>query len=276
MEDGSAEELKAGGEVKENAVRSIWNDGNAVINGWLAIPSSYATEVMAHTGFDSLTVDMQHGVVDYADAVTMFQAISTTAVTPLARVPWNDPAWIMKTLDAGAMGIICPMVNTAEDARRLVAACRYPPDGIRSFGPIRAKVAYGDDYHDHANEQVIVMPQVETPEAIGNLDDILSVPGVDAVYVGPSDLAMALGLQPRDGQTNDIAVAARAEILRICQRHEVPAGIHQQSAKGALEQLGLGFRFVTIASDNRFLAAKARAEVGDVRAALGYGGVDSS
>jgi 4-hydroxy-2-oxoheptanedioate aldolase len=255
--------------MKPNGVKAIWNDGGAVINGWLAIPSSYATEVMAHTGFDSLTVDMQHGVNDYSTSIPMFQAISTTPVTPLARVPWNDPAWIMKALDAGAMGIICPMINTADDARRLVAACRYPPDGIRSFGPIRAKVAYGDDYHEHANEQILVMPQIETPEAIDNLDEILDVPGIDAVYVGPSDLSMALGLQPRRGQSDEIAVAARARILATCRRHGVPAGIHQQNAKGTLEQLELGFRFVTIASDNRFLAAKAREDVGNVRAAMG-------
>jgi 4-hydroxy-2-oxoheptanedioate aldolase len=252
----------------DNAVRTAWGRGEAVINGWLAIPSSYATEVMAHTGFDSLTVDMQHGVVDYQTAVTMFQAISTTNVTPLARVPWNDPAWIMRTLDAGALGIICPMVNTADDARRLVAACRYPPDGIRSFGPIRAKVVYGSDYHEHANREVIVMPQIETMEAIDNLDEILSVPGVDAIYVGPSDLSMALGLQPRGGQSDEAAVAARAQILRACERHGIPAGIHQQEARGALAQIDLGFRFVTIASDNRFLEAKARQEVDEVRATL--------
>lgn len=251
-----------------NRVRRIWKEGGAVVNGWLAIPSSYATEVMAHAGFDSLTVDLQHGVNDYQSAVSMFQAISTTDVTPLARVPWNDPAWIMKTLDAGALGIICPMINNADDARKLVGACRYPPDGYRSFGPIRAKVHYGNDYHDHANAEIIVMPQIETLEAIENLDEILDVPGIEAIYIGPSDLSMALGLQPREGQADHIAVEARAKILETCRKRGVHAGIHQQDAEGALRQIELGFQFVTIASDNRFLSHKAREEVDSVREAL--------
>jgi 4-hydroxy-2-oxoheptanedioate aldolase len=251
-----------------NKVREIWKAGGAVINGWLAIPSSYATEVMAHTGFDSLTVDMQHGVNDYQSAVSMFQAISTTSVTPLARVPWNDPAWIMKTLDAGALGIICPMINTPDDAAKLVGACRYPPDGYRSFGPIRAKVHFGNDYHEHANSEIIVMPQIETVEAIENLDDILDVPGIEAIYIGPSDLSMALGLPPRKGQSDPVAVEARAKILETCRRHGVHAGIHQQDSEGALRQIELGFQFVTIASDNRFLSHKAQAEVDAVRKGL--------
>lgn len=254
-----------------NAVKAIWEEGGAVVNGWLAIANSYSTEIMAHAGFDSLTIDMQHGVVDYQAAIPMLQAISITGVTPFARVPWNDPAWIMKTLDAGALGIICPMINTAEDAEKLVRAARYPPDGFRSFGPIRAKVHFGDDYHDHANTEVVVMPQIETVEAIENLDEILAVPGIEAVYVGPSDLSMALGLQPRRGQTSSRAVEARTHILETCLRHGVVAGIHQQNADGALEQIALGFRFVTIASDNRFLDAKARDEVSAVRAGIAEG-----
>lgn len=252
----------------ENAVRRLWGESRPVINGWLAIPSSYSAEIMAHAGFDSLTVDMQHGVVGYSDLVPMLQAMSTTSVTPLVRVPWNDPALIMKALDAGALGIICPMVNTAEDAERLVGASRYPPRGHRSFGPIRAKVVHGADYHEHANDSIVVMPQIETVEAVENLDEILSVPGIDGVYVGPSDLSMALGLPPRAGQSDGRAVAVREEILSVCGRHGVPAGIHQQNSEGALDQIERGFRFVTIASDNRFLNAKATTEVDAVHKGL--------
>lgn len=252
----------------DNNVRRLWGSGRPVVNGWLAIPSSYSAEIMAHAGFDSITIDTQHGVVDYADMVPMMQALTIASVTPFVRVPWNDPGAIMKALDAGALGIICPMINTAEDAERLVGACRYPPDGYRSFGPIRAKVAYGGDYHEHANESIVVMPQVETIQAMENLDEILSVPGIDAVYVGPSDLSMALGLAPRAGQSDDRAVAARDRILEVCRRHGVPAGIHQQDATGTLAQIERGFRFVTIASDNRFLNAKATAEVDAVRKGL--------
>src|SRR3990170_4204989 len=142
---------------------------------------------MAHQGFDSLTVDMQHGVVDYQVAVNMLQGISTTGVIPLARVPWNDPARIMKILDAGAYGVICPMVNTREQAEALVQACRYPPRGYRSWGPVRASLYMGADYGDRANEEVIVMPMIETAGAMKTLDDIPGVRGVDGVSVGPAE-----------------------------------------------------------------------------------------
>src|SRR5947208_252739 len=152
---------------------------------------------MAHQGFDSLTVDMQHGVVDYQVAVTMLQAVSTTPVIPLARVPWNDPARLMKILDAGVYGVICPMVNTRAQAEALVAACKYAPRGYRSWGPVRASIYAGADYGDHANDDLIVMPMIETAEAVKNIDAILSVPGVDAVYVGPSDLSLTLSARGR-------------------------------------------------------------------------------
>jgi len=123
--------------MRKNTVKEIWANGGAVLNGWCSIPSSFSAEVMAHQGFDSITIDTQHGVVDYQMAITMLQAISTTDVIPLVRVPWNDPGLLMKTLDAGAYGVFCPMINTADDAAALVRACKYPPQGIRSFGPIR-------------------------------------------------------------------------------------------------------------------------------------------
>jgi 4-hydroxy-2-oxoheptanedioate aldolase len=251
--------------VRENTLRTIWAGGGVVVNGWLSIPSSFSAEVMAHQGFDSLTVDMQHGVVDYQMAVTMLQAVSTTGVIPLARVPWNDPAFVMKILDAGAYGVICPMVNTREQAEALVAACRYPPRGYRSWGPVRASIYAGADYGDRANDELIVMPMIETAEALKNLDDILSVPGVDAVYVGPSDLSLALGFRPRLDQTDPPVVEAQQEIAAACRRHGVVAGIHNASSQYALKMIEAGYQFVTLASDSRFLAARAAEEVGAVR-----------
>src|SRR6185369_12322396 len=161
--------------VRENTLRKIWARGEAVVNGWLSIPSSFSAEVMAHQGFDSLTVDMQHGVVDYQTAVTMLQAISTTPTVPLARVPWLDPGILMKMLDAAVYGVICPMINSAEEARRLVSACRYPPKGMRSFGPIRALLYGGADYPKHANDTILVIAMIETRDALTNLDEILAV-----------------------------------------------------------------------------------------------------
>lgn len=254
--------------MRENTLRGIWARGGAVVNGWLSIPSSFSAEVMAHQGFDSLCIDMQHGVVDYQVAVTMLQAISTTSVIPLARVPWNDPPRLMKILDAGAYGVICPMINNRAQAEAFVRACKYPPSGSRSFGPIRAKYYSGADYHEHANDELLLIPQIETAEALENLDEILDVPGIDAVYVGPSDLAMALGSQPRLGQNDGPVVEAKKRIVATCNRHGVPAGIHTPSAEVAQKMIADGYRFVTIASDDRFLSAKAAAEVTALRRAL--------
>jgi len=251
--------------VRENTLRTIWARGEAVVNGWLSIPSAFSAEVMAHQGFDSLTVDMQHGVVDYQVAVTMLQAVSTTPVIPLARVPWNDPARLMKILDAGVYGVICPMISTRAQAEALVAACKYPPRGYRSFGPVRASLYAGSDYGDHADDDIVVMPMIETAEALKNLDAILSVPGVAAIYVGPADLSLALGCKPRLDQTDPPVVEAQQMIAEACKRHGVVAGIHNATAAYALRMIAAGYQFVTLASDSRFLAAKAAEEVAAVR-----------
>jgi 4-hydroxy-2-oxoheptanedioate aldolase len=251
--------------MRENTLKTIWTRGEAVVNGWLSIPSSFSAEVMAHQGFDSLTVDMQHGVIDYQTAVTMLQAISTTATIPLARVPWNDPALLMKTLDAGVYGIICPMVNTREQAEAMVQACKYPPRGFRSWGPVRASIYAGADYGDYANAEIVVMPMIETAEALKNLDDILSVDGVDAIYVGPSDLSLALGYKPRLDQTDAGVVEAQKKIVAACKKHGVAAGIHNNSAAYALQMIEQGYQFVTLGSDSRHLAVRAAEEVSVVR-----------
>jgi len=260
--------------MRPNTLKETWARGGVVINGWCSIPSSFSAEVMAHQGFDSITIDMQHGLVDYQVAVTMLQAISTTSVIPLTRVPWNDPARLMKILDAGSYGVICPMINTPADAESLVGACKYPPRGFRSFGPIRAKyygggaTHGGGDYHEFADDETLVIPQIETREAIENLDAILETAGISAIYIGPSDLAMALGSQPRKGQSDPAVVEARRRILDAAKRHGIPAGIHTNSAKVALEMIEQGFQLVSLQSDDRFLMSKAQEEVTAVRSAL--------
>jgi 4-hydroxy-2-oxoheptanedioate aldolase len=251
--------------MRENTLKAIWARGDAAVNGWLSIPSSFSAEVMAHQGFDSLTVDMQHGVIDYQMAVVMLQAISTTPTIPLARVAWNDPALLMKILDAGVYGVICPMISTREQAEALVQACKYPPRGYRSWGPVRASIYAGADYGDRANADIVVMPMIETAAALKNLDDILSVDGVDAIYVGPSDLSLALGYKPRLDQTEPAVVEAQKKIVAACKKHGVVAGIHNNTAAYALQMIELGYQFVTLASDSRFLAAKAAEEVAVVR-----------
>ena len=163
--------------MRPNNLRTIWNKGGAVVNGWLGIPNSFSAEVMATLGWDSLVIDLQHGLIDYQSSVLMMQAISTTSVTPLVRVPWNDPAIIMKCLDAGAYGVICPMINDRKEAERFVGACRYPPRGYRSAGPIRGLIYGGSDYQSKSDETIVALAMIETADGVKHLDEICSTPG---------------------------------------------------------------------------------------------------
>ena len=254
--------------MRENTIRRKWREGAAVVNGWLAIPSAFSAETMAHQGWDSLCIDMQHGVVDYQVAVTMLAAISSTSVMPLARVPWLDPGIVMKMLDAGAYGIICPMVNSRADAETFVAACRYAPKGMRSFGPIRALLYAGADYPTQANDTVIPFAMIETRHALDNLDEILSVDGLGAVYIGPADLSLALGCTPKFDQDEKPVLEAIDLVLRKAREKGVVAGIHNGTPEYALKMIDKGFRFVTIASDARLMAAGAQRTIATMRASL--------
>ncbi len=254
--------------MRPNRLREIWAQGGAVVNGWLAIPNSFSAETMAHQGWDSLTIDLQHGVVDYAGMVPMLQAISTTPTVPVVRVPWLEPGIIMKTLDAGAYGVICPMVNTRADAEKLVAYTHYAPQGTRSFGPVRALLYGGADYPQHANNTIVAFAMIETAQALDNLDDILTTPGLDAVYVGPSDLSLALGCKPAFDELDPKAADAVAHILARAKAHGVVAGIHNGSTEAALQRIGMGFQFVTVSSDARLMAAGAQQVVSTMRAGM--------
>lgn len=247
--------------MRENTMRRLWQEDRPALGGWLSLPSAFTAEVMAHQGLDWLCIDMQHGLIDYETALAMLQAISTTTSTPIVRVPWNDQAIIMKMLDAGAYGVIVPMVNSRADAEAAVAACRYPPQGIRSFGPVRAVYYAGLDYFAYANREVCCIPQIETATAVENLDEILSVPGVDAVYIGPMDLSISLGLPPQMDGEAPAYVEARQRVLEACRRHNVVAGINS-STFTAPKRIAEGFRMVLVTTD---FAALVRAVAEDVR-----------
>ncbi len=251
--------------MRENAIRRLWRDGGAAINGWLAIPTSFSAETMAHQGWDSLTIDMQHGLVDYQAAVAMLTAISTTETVPLVRVPWLDPGIIMKMLDAGAYGVICPMINSAEEARRLVAACRYPPAGQRSFGPIRALLYAGADYAAHANDTVLSFAMIETRDGLDNLGEIAAVEGLDGFYVGPSDLSLALGCTPKLDQEEAPVVEAIDRIVRVAKENGKVAGIHNMTPEYALKMIDKGYSFVTIGSDARLMVTATQDVLGKMR-----------
>jgi 4-hydroxy-2-oxoheptanedioate aldolase len=253
--------------MRENRLRTLWKSGGAAVNGWLAIPNSFSAETMAHQGWDSLTIDLQHGVVDYQTMLPMLQAISTTHTVPVVRVPWLEPGILMKTLDAGAYGVICPMVNTREDAQRLVAWTHYAPRGTRSFGPVRALLYGGADYPEHANDTIVTFAMIETAQALDNLDDILSVEGLDAVYIGPSDLSLALGCRPVFDDVDPPVAEAIDHILERAKAHGLVAGIHNGRPDVALARIARGFQFVTVSSDARLMAAGAQQMLSAMRAA---------
>ncbi|MHB8578120.1 MAG: HpcH/HpaI aldolase family protein [Dehalococcoidia bacterium] len=255
--------------MRENPVMRAWHEGKPTVGAWLSLPNSFSAELMAQQGFDWLTIDMQHGLIDYSDAVHMLQAISTTTVTPFVRVPWNDPPTIMKVLDAGAYGVVVPLVNTAEEAERAVGACRYPPRGYRSSGPIRASIYGGRDYQEFSHEHVACILMIETKEGLANLDAILSVDGVDAIYIGPSDLSYALGLPPKMDNDDPLHVDTVNKILEACKRHKVAAGIHTGGVAFSAGAIERGFQMVTLTSDANCIVRSAQEQLKDFRGRTG-------
>jgi 4-hydroxy-2-oxoheptanedioate aldolase len=252
--------------MRENTVKAKWRRGEAAFGAWLTIGNSYSAELIAHQGFDWVCIDMQHGIIDFPMAVEMLQAIGSTRAIPFVRVPSNDFAAIGRILDAGAMGIIVPMVNSVEEAREVVAACRYYPDGARSYGATRAGLYAGADYFAHANEEIACIPMIETRQAVDALDDILAVPGIDAVYVGPADMSITLGLPPR-ADNGGAFEEARVRIAQACLARGIAPGIHA-NASLAERHLAAGYRMITISSDVPSLVAGAAADLRTARGAI--------
>ena len=248
-----------------NPVRRAWAEGRAALNGWIAVPSVLSTEAMAAAGWDALTVDLQHGTADYASLLTLFPVIERSGAAPLVRIPWLDEGIVGRVLDAGAMGVIAPMIESAEDAARLVAACRYPPDGGRSFGPVRARFAWGARYVAEANAEVLPLAMVETRRAVEALDDILAVPGLGGIYVGPADLSFSHGFPPGFDREEPEMLAVIFGILEKCTAAGVRCCLHSMSAEYAANMAQRGFSLLTVGSDARFVEAAASATVSSFR-----------
>ncbi|MEJ5177121.1 HpcH/HpaI aldolase family protein [Erwinia sp. MYb416] len=225
-----------------NNVKRLWSEGHTVLNGWLSVASPFTAEIMAAQGYDSVTIDIQHGLVGYETATTMLQAMRASGVTPMVRVPWLSPGDIMKALDAGAYGIICPMINNAEEARQLVSCVRYPPLGARSFGPTRVTFSAGQDYGQHADNEVLCFAMIETADAVKNIEAIVNTPGLDGIYIGPADLTLGLtGRKYRTGFSPEYAARAAQ----------------------------WGFDLVTVSNDVQLLRSAATASVGQFRQLTG-------
>jgi 4-hydroxy-2-oxoheptanedioate aldolase len=251
-----------------NNLKEIWAEGKPTLNGWLSIGNPFTAEIMAAQGYDSLTIDVQHGALDYSSALPMFQAMRASGVVPMARVPWLEPGIIMKLLDAGAYGLICPMVNTAAQAAEFVSYLRYPPLGQRSFGPTRASYSAGANYAAEANGEILAFAMVETAEAMANLEGIAATPGLDGIYVGPADLSFSLAqgrLAPAFDREEPEMVEALQKIVAACKKAGIRAALHCGTTDYAARAIGWGFDMTTVGGDSRLLAAAAAASVARFR-----------
>ena len=240
--------------MEQQSLRKCWSTGKGAINAWCSIPSAVTAEMMSMNDFDSITIDMQHGLVDYQTALNMLQVISGSGKTPMVRVPWNEPGIIMKSLDAGALGIICPMINTPEDAISFVGATRYAPVGHRSSGPTRALMVHGPNYHNEANDNIISMAMIETVEALDNVDKIAATDGLTGIYIGPSDLSISMGFNPGLDRVEPEMIDAINKIENACKKNNIKVGIHCLSPSYLKDKLSNGYDLATLASDIRIYA----------------------
>jgi 4-hydroxy-2-oxoheptanedioate aldolase len=242
-----------------NTLKQLWASGQPALNAWCSIGNAFSAEIMAAQGFDSITVDVQHGALDYNAMLPMFQAMRASGKTLMARVPSLDPAAIMKALDAGAMGIICPMINTRHEAETLVSYLRYPPLGTRSFGPTRAAIAM-PGYGVTANDDVLAFAMIETAEGAANLEEIVKTPGLDGVYVGPADLTLGTQqgrLAPGMDREEPEMIALLKRIADVSNAAGIKACLHCGSTDYAARAISWGYHLVTVNGDVRFLAQAA-------------------
>lgn len=254
--------------MRANPLKNLRQTGRPILNGWLSIGSAYSAEVMGHQGYDSVTVDLQHGMIGFEAAVAMLQALSSTPAVPLVRVSKNDYHLVMQLLDAGAYGIICPMVSSVAEAERFVSFCRYPPQGQRSFGPARGLLYGGPDYFQHANEEILSFAMLETREAIAAADDILAVDGLSGIYVGPNDLCLSYGLAPKAESDDEPVAGIIRDLAEKCRKRNRIAGIFCSGGAGARRRISEGYSMVTPGSDVALLGAAARAAIAEARTAF--------
>lgn len=249
----------------QNPLLDLWKRDAVAYTGWLSLPSSWSAEVMAHAGYDALVIDMQHGLMDQAGMLSMLQAIGTAQVPSLVRASWNEPSALMRPLDAGAYGVICPMVSTRAQCEAFVAACRYPPNGMRSFGPTRSMVSIGADYVARAEFFALTFAQIETAEGLANVEAIAEVPGLTGLYVGPWDLSLDMGLPAPGNLLDPDLLRACDALLEVTHRRGLIAGIYTSSAEDGCRMASRGFRLVNIATDTALLQRGASAEIRKAR-----------
>jgi 4-hydroxy-2-oxoheptanedioate aldolase len=247
--------------MKQNPVKRKLADGEASYGTWLSVPSAFAARFMARVGFDWLTVDLEHSPTNWETAADMFGVIADAGCVPLARVPRGDHDHIKRVLDSGAMGIVAPMVNTVEEARAIVAATKYPPVGNRSVGGSLHALNYAasaGDYYAKANDEILVILQTESPTGVENAEAIYSLAGVDAIFVGPNDLAA--NMRKSDGRetSKEEFEATMQRVLATGKKVKTPVGLHTQSAEDALRRASEGWQFIAIGSELRMMLSSAQ------------------
>ena len=251
--------------MRKNVVKEKLQRGEPSLGTWISTGHPLVAEILAHAGFDWLTVDMEHNAIDMQEVQACFYAIATTNTIPFVRVPWNDPQILKRVLDIGAYGVVVPNIKSPEEAELAVQACRYPPEGFRGVGSLRGRLYGGPDYLEKANEEIAVILMIEDTEAVRRIAEICDVPGIDALFIGPNDLAASLGVPGGYDNPHPDHKAAVTQVLDTGKRFNVPVGIHCGSGKEVNRRIEEGFLWMPIASDVRLLASAAQDSVEQVR-----------
>lgn len=250
--------------MADSHLKTLWASGGVAMGAWCSMGSSAAAEFLASEGFDYVGIDCQHGLAGAESMVPMLQGIGRYPVGTVVRVPISSGWWIERALDCGAEAVIVPMVNNAREAADAVSHCRYPPLGQRSLGPIRAELVLGAD-PVAANRSVTCLVQIETAEAVENIDEICVTPGIDGVYIGPADLAMSMGIAPRLAPIPGPHAGAMDRVRAVCDAHGLITAVHSGSGEQAKQYADAGYRMITIGSDTAMLRSYARSQLRTAR-----------
>jgi 4-hydroxy-2-oxoheptanedioate aldolase len=242
--------------MQANKVKELWRAGKPVTTGWCSTPDPLTAEVMARAGFDALILDMQHGMAIGPDrAAVWLQIVGQSSATPIVRIPWNEPTFAQWVLDAGAMGVIIPMVNSLDEAKKAIGACRYPPVGYRSNGPNRARFYHGADYFSRANDEIICLVMMETVEGVDAIEEIAQLPGCDGYYIGPTDLAISMGLQPMLDHKDEKHAVLVQKVIDVAKKNGQNAGIHITGPEEGIRRFKQGFNLNPICADVALIAS---------------------
>ncbi len=250
-------------------LREAWTRDEATFNAWLTLEGHTAAAAVAAGGVDAVTLDLQHGAASLDGAAEIFAAIEVAGAVPLVRTRWNDPAEIMRALDVGARGVVCPMVGSRAEAEALVSWCRYPPSGVRSFGPVRGALGSGAEHVRRANQSTVVLAMIETADGLRHVDEIASTPGLDGLYVGPTDLSLGLGLPSLADLDDPSLLETLDAVVAAAGRHGIVPGVHAPSPERAARMVERGFRFVCPAVDEDLLRSGARSAIDATRGLIG-------